>query len=62
MAHVKTINRPAARPTQQKAPQPAWQAVFATEEKYDKFVASVVARIESGEVQPREPNEEESDC
>jgi hypothetical protein len=61
MAHLKTINRPSARPTQQKAQsarKPAWQAVFATEEEYDRSVASVVARIKSGEVQPRMPDEE----
>ena len=39
--------------------KPAWQAVFTTKEEYDKSVASVVARIKSGEVQPRVPDEDE---
>lgn len=61
MATVKTINQPVSRSAPQKTPsvrKPAWQAVFATEEEYDKSVASVVARIKSGEVQPREPDED----
>jgi hypothetical protein len=57
MATVKKIAALHSRkPTTRK---PAWQAVFATEEEYDKSVASVVARIKSGEVQPRVPDEEE---
>lgn len=38
--------------------KPAWQAAFPTKEAYDRSVASVVARIKSGEVQPRVPDEE----
>ena len=61
MATVETT-KPYREATSQKTPparKPAWQAVFATEEEYDKSVASVVARIKSGEVQPRVPDEAE---
>jgi len=61
MATVKTANQPVSHSAPQKTPsgrKPAWQAVFASEEEYDKSVASVVARIKSGEVQPRVPDEE----
>ena len=64
MATAKTTTKLPRKATSQKVPpvrKPAWQAVFATEEEYDKSVASVVARIKSGEVQPRVPDEEESD-
>jgi hypothetical protein len=36
-----------------------WRAVFATEAEYDASVASVTARIQSGEVQPRQPDWDE---
>jgi len=61
MAHLKTANRPADQPALSKisAVRPAaWRAVFATEEAYAKSVASVAARVRSGEVQPRVPDEE----
>jgi hypothetical protein len=37
-----------------------WRAVFATEAEYDASVESAVSRIESGEIQPREPDEDKS--
>lgn len=64
---MSTVKTPAQH-TGQAAPQktrpirkPAWQAAFPTKKAYDESVASVVARIKSGEVQPRVPDEEETD-
>ena len=39
------------------APQPFRHAVFASEAEYDQSVASVVARIRSGQVKARTPDE-----
>ena len=63
MATAKTPKLPHKVTAQKVLPvrKPAWKAAFPTKEEYDKSVASVVARIKSGEVQPREPDEEESD-
>ncbi len=47
----RRINLPTAK-------KPAWQAAFPTKKAYDESLASVVARIKSGEVQPRVPDEE----
>ena len=61
MVHLKPAARPAARQSVRQKPaakEPAWRAAFAIEADYDKAVASVVARIKSGEVQPREPDED----
>ena len=61
MSHLKAAARSATNQTTRLKPaakKPAWQAAFATEADYDKAVASVVARIKSGEVQPRVPDEE----
>jgi hypothetical protein len=61
MSHLKPVARSvASQPPRPKAAaqKPAWQAAFATESDYDNAVASVVARIKSGEVQPRVPDEE----
>ena len=38
-------------------PQPFRHPVFATEAEYDRSVASVVARIQSGQVKARTPDE-----
>lgn len=62
MSHLKPVARPIASQSARPKPaaeKPAWRAVFATEAEYDSVVASVVARIKSGEVQPRVPDEEE---
>ena len=40
------------------APRPYRHAVFASEAKYEQSVASVVARIRSGQVKARSPEEE----
>ena len=64
MATTKTPTQPTSRATSQKklpVRKPAWKAAFPTKEEYDKSVASVVARIKSGEVQPREPDEDEEE-
>lgn len=61
MASRKSITSPTGHSAPQKMQtvrKPAWQAAFASKAEYDKSVASVVARIKSGEVQPREPDEE----
>ena len=39
------------------APRPFRHAVFASEAEYDRSVASVVARIQSGQVKARTPDE-----
>ena len=39
------------------APQSFCHAVFASEAEYDQSVASVVARIQSGQVKARTPDE-----
>ena len=39
------------------APRPFRHAVFASEAEYDRSVASVVARIQSGQVKARPPDE-----
>ena len=61
MSHLKPAARPVASQSARPKPaakKPAWQAAFATEADYDNAVASVVARIKSGEVQPRVPDED----
>ena len=40
-----------------RAPRPFQHAVFASEAEYDQSVASVVARIRSGQVKARTPDE-----
>ena len=39
-----------------RSPRPFQHAVFASEAEYDQSVASVVARIRSGQVQARPPD------
>ena len=40
-----------------RAPQPFQHAIFASEAEYDQSVESVVARIRSGQVKARTPDE-----
>lgn len=61
MSHLKPAARIVASQSARPKPaakKPAWQAAFATGADYDNAVANVVARIKSGEVQPRVPDEE----
>ena len=44
-------------PTGSRPPRPPWRAVFASEAEYNRSVASVVARIRSGQVRARTPDE-----
>lgn len=39
-----------------RSPQPLQHAVFASEAEYDRSVASVMARIRSGQVKARTPD------
>ena len=39
-----------------RSPQPFQHAIFASEAEYDQSVASVVARIRSGQVKARTPD------
>ena len=39
-----------------RSPQPFRHAIFASEAEYDQSVASVVARIRSGQMLPRTPD------
>ena len=61
MATIKMPAQPTGHSEPQKMPpvrKPAWKAAFPTKKAYDESVASLVARIKSGEVQPRVPDEE----
>ena len=55
--HLRVVRVAKGEPAGPRAPQPFQHAIFASEAEYDQSVASVVARIRSGQVKARTPDE-----